>query len=201
MSQDTIFLINYRNERDMYPPFGIMYVADALLQAGFQVRLFHETEEFAPAFLREVERERPLFVGVSTITGPQLRPVIDTSKKLRALGVPVVWGGVHATIMPADCLREDYVDFVVINEGEETIQELARMLAGQIPADFASVKGLAWKQAGRPVENLERPFIQVLDRFRPRWDLIPVERYLIQSGPYDRAVPVYISRGCPFRCG
>jgi radical SAM superfamily enzyme YgiQ (UPF0313 family) len=31
--------------------------------------------------------------------------------------------------------------------------------------------------------------------------LIPVERYLIQSGDYDRALPVYISRGCPFRCG
>ncbi len=201
MSQDTIFLINYRNERDMYPPFGIMYVADALLQAGFQVRLFHETESYVPAFLREVERERPLFVGISTITGPQLAPVIETSRRLKTLGVPVVWGGVHATIMPADVLKEDYVDFVVVNEGEETVQELARMLAGQQPADFASIKGLAWKNGSGPVENLERPFIQDLDRFRPRWDLIPVERYLIQSGPYDRAIPVYISRGCPFRCG
>lgn len=201
MSDDTIFLINYRNERDMYPPFGIMYVADALIQAGFKVRLFHETHDYVNPFLREVERDRPLFVGISTITGPQLKPVIDTSKRLQALGVPVVWGGVHATIMPLDCLKEDYVDFVVINEGEETAQELARMLAGQIPADFAAVKGLAWKGDARPVENMERPFIQDLDRFRPRWDLIPVERYLIPSGPYDRAIPVYISRGCPFRCG
>ena len=103
--------------------------------------------------------------------------------------------------MPEDCLKEDYVDFVVVNEGEETTQELARMLAGQIPMDFSSVKGLAWKDNGKPVVNLERPFIQDLDRFRPRWDLIPVERYLIQSGPYDRALPVYISRGYPFRCG
>jgi anaerobic magnesium-protoporphyrin IX monomethyl ester cyclase len=165
------------------------------------VRLFHETEEFVPAFLREVEREQPLFVGISTITGPQLAPVIETSRRLKALGVPVVWGGVHATIMPEDCLREDFVDFVVVNEGEETTQELARMLAGQKPADYASVKGLAWKNGGGPVVNLERPFIQDLDRFRPRWDLIPVERYLIPSGPYDRAIPVYISRGCPFRCG
>ncbi|HRV96896.1 MAG TPA: radical SAM protein, partial [Anaerolineae bacterium] len=35
----------------------------------------------------------------------------------------------------------------------------------------------------------------------PRWDLLPtLEPYLLQSGPYDRALPVYISRGCPFRC-
>jgi radical SAM superfamily enzyme YgiQ (UPF0313 family) len=48
---------------------------------------------------------------------------------------------------------------------------------------------------------MERPFIRDLDRFNPRWDKIPVERYLIPSGPYTRAIPVYISRGCPFRCG
>jgi len=201
MTSHDIFLINFRNERDMYPPFGIMYVADALLQAGFQVRLFHETHDYVEAFMREVERERPLFVGISTITGPQLKPVLETSRRLKALGVPVVWGGVHATIMPEDCLREDYVDFVVINEGEETTQDLARRLSGQAPMDFAAVPGLAWKDNGRVVVNPERPFIQDLDRFRPRWDLIPVERYLIQSGPYDRALPVYISRGCPFRCG
>ncbi len=201
MPADTIFLMNYRNERDLYPPFGIMYVADALMQIGFKVRLFHETHDYVEAFVREVERERPLFVGLSTITGPQLRPVIETSKRLKAMGVPVVWGGVHATIMPEDCLKEDYVDFVIVNEGEETIQEFTRMLTGEIPVDFASMKGLAWKEGGKIVFNMERPFIQDLDRFRPRWDLIPVERYLIQSGPYDRALPVYISRGCPFRCG
>ncbi len=201
MGANDIFLMNYRNERDMYPPFGIMYVADALLQAGFGVRLFHETQDYLDQFVHEVAETNPLFVGLSTITGPQLRPVIETSRRLKAMGVPVVWGGVHATIMPEDCLREDYVDFVVVNEGEETVKELAGMLAGQIPADYGRVLGLAWKGDGRVVVNLERPFIQDLDRYRPRWELIPVERYLIQSGPYDRALPVYISRGCPFRCG
>src|SRR5260370_19142390 len=145
MPNNVIFLMNYRNERDMYPPFGIMYVADALTQAGFEARIFHETEAYQETFLREVAHAKPLFVGLSTITGPQLRPVIETSKRLKAMGVPVVWGGVHATIMPEECLKEDYVDFVVVNEGEETGQELARMLSGQKPADYGSVSGLAWK--------------------------------------------------------
>ena len=202
MTSDTIFLINYRNRRDMYPPFGIMYVADALEQAGFQVKLFHETEEFTESFVRQVAVEQPLFVGFSTITGPQLRPTIESSRRVHALGIPVVWGGVHATIMPLDVLKEDYVDFVVVNEGEETVQELAQMLAGQKPRDWPAVAGLAYKEPnGTPMFHRERPFIDDLDRFRPRWDLIPVEQYLIPSGPYTRAIPVYISRGCPFRCG
>jgi radical SAM superfamily enzyme YgiQ (UPF0313 family) len=98
-------------------------------------------------------------------------------------------------------LKEDYVDFVVVNEGEVTAQEFTRELQGN--RNWAGVFGLAWKdQNGRPVVNPERPFIQNLDDFLPRWDLLPdVNAYTLQSGPYDRAIPVYISRGCPFRCG
>jgi len=202
MSNRTIFLINFRNHRDMYPPFGIMYVADALEQAGFPAQLFHETEEFVDEFVRQAAETRPLFVGFSTITGPQLRPTIAASRRIKALGIPVVWGGVHATIMPLEVLKEDYVDFVVVNEGEETVQELARMLAGDVLPLWQGVPGLAHKdEHGAPVINMERPFIQNLDAYRPRWDKVAVERYLIPSGPYARAIPVYISRGCPFRCG
>jgi radical SAM superfamily enzyme YgiQ (UPF0313 family) len=200
----TVFLINFRNHRDMYPPFGIMYVADALEQVGFHCKLFHDTAEIMEAFVAQVAAERPLFVGFSTITGPQLRPTIEASKRVHALGIPVVWGGVHATIMPMDVLKEDYVDFVVVNEGEETAQELALMLAGHIEQDWGAVPGLAFKQDenGRPMFYRERPFIQDLDKYSPRWDLLPdVAAYLIPSGPYNRAIPVYISRGCPFRCG
>ncbi len=196
-----VFLINFRNERDMYPPFGIMYVADALIQQGLAVEVWHETEAGLEAFVRRVAQARPLWVGFSTITGPQLLPTIEASRRIRALGIPTVWGGVHATIMPADVLREDFVDFVIINEGEVTAQEFTRQL--QHGRDWASVFGLAWKdEAGRAVINPERPFIQNLDDFYPRWDLLAdIEAYMLQSGPYDRAIPVYISRGCPFRCG
>ncbi len=202
MPGETIFLVNFRNHRDMYPPFGIMYVADALEQAGFHTRLFHETADGLEALVRRVREERPLFVGFSTITGPQLRPTIAASRRVHALGIPVVWGGVHATIMPLDVLKEDYVDFVVVNEGEETVQELARGLAGHQAPAWSAVSGLAYKDThGQPAFHSERPFIPDLDRYRPRWDKLDVQRYLIPSGPYRRAIPVYISRGCPFRCG
>lgn len=196
-----VFLINFRNERDIYPPFGIMYVADALLQQGYRVELWHETAAGLDEFVRRVEQARPLWVGFSTITGPQLRPTLEATRQVHALGIPTVWGGVHATIMPAEVLQEPWVDFVVVNEGEVTAQEFTYQLRnGQ---DWGKVFGLAWKdETGRVVVNPERPFIQNLDDFYPRWDLLPeLEAYLLQSGPYERAMPVYISRGCPFRCG
>lgn len=198
---DTVFLINFRNHRDMYPPFGIMYVADALLQAGYEARIWHETAEGLDAFVAEVARTRPLWVGFSTITGPQLQPTIDATRRVQALGIPTVWGGVHATIMPEEVLREEYVDFVIVNEGELTAQAFTRALTGD--RQWESIPGLAWKRPnGEVVVNPERMFIQNLDDFRPRWELLPnIPAYFLQSGPYEKAIPVYISRGCPFRCG
>jgi len=195
-----VILVNFRNERDMYPPFGIMYVADALMQQGLTVELWHENEQGVEAFVRRVEETRPLWVGFSTITGPQLKSVITASRQVHAMGIPTVWGGVHATIMPEDVLKEDYVDFVIINEGELTAQEFTYQL--QNGQNWAKIMGLAWKDGkGRVIVNPERPFIQNLDDFYPRWELLPsIDAYTLQSGPYDRALPVYISRGCPFRC-
>jgi anaerobic magnesium-protoporphyrin IX monomethyl ester cyclase len=201
MASDLIFLINFRNQRDMYPPFGIMYVADALEQAGFRTELFHDTEEMFEELVARVAAERPLFVGFSTITGPQLKSTIEASRRVHDMGIPVVWGGVHATIMPEEVLKEEYVDFVVVNEGEETIQDLAKALSGEALPFWGGIPGIAYRDGTQIVVNVERPFIKDLDRFRPRWDKIRVEKYLIASGPYRRAIPVYISRGCPFRCG
>lgn len=196
-----VFLINFRNERDMYPPFGIMYVADALLRQGLRVELWHETGQAVDELVQRVARVRPLWVGFSTITGPQLAPTIRATQQVHALGIPTVWGGVHATIMPQEVLKEPYVDFVIANEGEITAQEFTRELNGG--RNWAGIFGLAWKEKqGRVVINPERPFIANLDDFYPRWELLPdVNAYMLQSGPYDRAIPVYISRGCPFRCG
>lgn len=196
-----VFLINFRNERDMYPPFGIMYVADALIRQGLKVEMWHETGQAVDELVQRVARVRPLWVGFSTITGPQLAPTIRATQQVHALGIPTVWGGVHATIMPQEVLKEPYVDFVIVNEGEITAQEFTRELNGG--RNWAKIFGLAWKDAqGRGVVNPERPFIANLDDFYPRWELLPdVNAYMLQSGPYDRAIPVYISRGCPFRCG
>ncbi|MCB0166938.1 MAG: cobalamin-dependent protein, partial [Anaerolineae bacterium] len=163
-----IILVNFRSERDMYPPFGIMYVADALTQQGLTVELWHENGEGVERFVQRVEEVRPLWVGISTITGPQLAYAINATRQVHAMGIPTVWGGVHATIMPEDVLKEDYVDFIIVNEGEVTAQEFTREL--QNGRNWGKVLGLAWKnEQGQAVVNPERPFIQNLDDFSPRW--------------------------------
>lgn len=202
MINRQIFLVSFRRSGEMYPPFGLMYVADALENAGFRTEIFHLTEENIDGLVKTVKEHNPLFVGFSTVTGPTLLPTIKTSCQIHNLGITVVWGGVHATIMPLEILKEDYVDFVVVNEGEETTAQLAHFLSEGKGELLQKLPGLALKDKnGLPIFQQERPFICNLDRYRPLWEKIDIEKYLIPSGQYSRAIPLPVSRGCPFSCG
>jgi anaerobic magnesium-protoporphyrin IX monomethyl ester cyclase len=199
----------------MAPPFGILYLADALEKAGFDVRLFHEegTEADVQALVSLVLDERPIFVGFSTLTGPMILPMARASRVIKqALPVPVVWGGLHPTMLPEQTLRNDFVDIVAIGEGEHTAVELAHVLREHGPGaeELAQVAGIAFKNGGQVVRTAARPFIEDLDQHRPAWHLVDIERYF-RSGQHfytdigsqfwgEKIAAVFTSRGCPWRC-
>jgi anaerobic magnesium-protoporphyrin IX monomethyl ester cyclase len=200
----------------MAPPFGILYLASALERAGFSTRLIHESMDQArvSALGEEIVAERPLLVGVSSFTGPSLRPALQLSRAIkRASTVPVVWGGLHATMLPQQTLNNRAIDLAVVAEGEETIVDLARLSANGAlsPRTLAAVAGVAYRDNGDLRMNAWRPYIRELDRYRPAWHLLNIERYLYR-GTYIysalgskisdlKIATVMTSRGCPGRCG
>jgi radical SAM superfamily enzyme YgiQ (UPF0313 family) len=54
--------------------------------------------------------------------------------------LPIVWGGVHATLFPEETCADSLVDIVVIGEGEYTCLELAEALSGL--KEINSIKAL-----------------------------------------------------------
>jgi radical SAM superfamily enzyme YgiQ (UPF0313 family) len=203
-------------EYRMAPPFGILYLADALEKAGFEVQLIHElgTEADIQALLELVSREEPLFVGFSTLTGPPLLPTMHASKAIKDIcPVPVVWGGLHPTMLPHQTLMNDFIDIAAIGEGERTAVELAEVLRnyGLDPAKLAKVAGIAFKSEGQVIVTEPRPFIKDLDDLHPAWHHVDVGRYF-RSGKHfytdigsqfwgEKIAAVLTSRGCPWRCG
>lgn len=208
-------LDNEVTEYLMAPPFGILYLADALEKAGLDVRLFHGpgTQADIQALVGLAIDERPIFVGFSTLTGPMISPMARASRAIKqALPVPVVWGGLHPTMLPEQTLENSFVDIVAIGEGEETAVELAQVLREHGPGaeELAQVDGIAFKKEGAVVRTRPRPFIQDLDRYRPAWHLVDIERYF-RSGQHfytdigsqfwgEKIAAVFTSRGCPWRC-
>ncbi len=196
------------------PPFGILYLASALEAAGFEVELWHEatTRNTYDRLVRRILEKRPVLVGFSTLTGPSLRPTLEASQAIkRAVDVPVVWGGLHPTMLPEQTLENECVDAVAIGEGEETIVEVAAVLAkGGGPSAIGEVRGLAFRDNGTVRRTAPRPFLRDLDRYQPAWHLLDLRRYLFSDRHFytdmgsrlvaPTVASIITSRGCPWRC-
>ena len=198
------------------PPFGILYVANSLEKAGFSVKLIHEegTKENIHTFVNMVAREKPLFVGFSVITGPSIIPSMQASILIkRECQTPVVWGGLHPTMIPEQTLLNEFIDIVVMGEGEFTGVELVKTLReyGLDHQHLGKVKGIGFKSDGKVVITEKPPFIKNLDELEPAWHLLDFKKYLY-SGRYfysdfgsklpgDRIAAIITSRGCPWKCG
>ncbi len=186
-------------------PLHYVYLAGHARAAGAEVRiydamsLFHSHEDVA----REMGEFRPDVVGVTAITAmePDSREVCRTAKRLDPATVTVM-GNVHPTFCWEEILREEpAVDLVVRGEGEETVAEVVRAVAaGGAEAEWAKIRGLAYRRDGRPVANAPRPFAQDLDALLPAWDLVDWPLYWYRPSPEGRLAIASSARGCGQRC-
>lgn len=90
-------------------------------------------------------------VGISAITGTAPR-AYEIAARYRERGVPVVLGGVHATLMPDEAAR--HADCVVTGYAEDTFPELLRdARAGRLRERYDQAPDLSL--AGRPFPKRE----------------------------------------------
>ena len=107
------------------PCLSILHVGEALKQAkqrgksdsDYEVRYFDARWDGPP------DMDWPDVVGVSTMTGHQIKGAIQLLKEAKRRGKRTILGGIHPTMLPEQCLQEDYVDSVVVGEGERAILE------------------------------------------------------------------------------
>ena len=110
----------------------------------------------------------------------------------------IVHGGVHSTARPRESLN-NFADYCVLGEGEETFLELLESL--NTNSEVENIEGIAYIKSGKVVVNNPREPIENLDTIPyPAWDLLPVDRYNEIYHHFGKALPVMTSRGCPFAC-
>lgn len=205
MNQDLIILVNITassgGEADMlHPPLGILYVGGSLKKAGFKVKVYHRRPADFDKLAREIAAQNPLFVGFSVLTGLPTYHSAKLSQKIKKLNpnLKIVWGGHHPTLTAEQCLNENYIDIVVMGEGEDTAVELAATLKSD--GDLNGILGIARKTGAGIKINPSRPRIKDLDRLEADWSLVNPEDYIIKNGN-QRIIGFYSSRGCPYNCG
>ena len=198
-----IILIHINNSEDHSEkilPLGILSVGSALKRKGeYNVRLMNINEKQIGRAAQEIADANPFYVGISVMTGTQTQHSAELSKKIKAIkNIPIVWGGIHPTLLPQQCIKEDYIDFLIRGEGELTILEFTEALLKNKNLD--EVKGISYKKDGKIIANPERPFIQNLDEWRLDFSLLDLNQFIFPLGKYKRAIAHKTSRGCPFGC-
>jgi radical SAM superfamily enzyme YgiQ (UPF0313 family) len=179
-----------------YAPFALLSVAAPLVEEGYSIKIIDQriNREWQQDLLSAISKET-LCVGVTSKTGQELIYALQASELVKKnTDLPVVWGGVHASLLPKQTLENPNIDFVVQGEGEQVFLKLLRALEQK--KNRFDIDGLWYKQNGSIKGFPPREFLDV--NTLPR---IPFDR--VDVGDYDMKAdfPMSTSRGCPHRCG
>jgi radical SAM superfamily enzyme YgiQ (UPF0313 family) len=156
-------------------------------------------------------------IGVSLMTN-YFDHAVQITERLRAAGCgPVLWGGIHPTIRPLECL--DHADFVCVGEGETSLLGLLDALA--TGNDPSAVPGIWTRRGGKVIKNPPAPVARDLDRL-PAPDYGPDGHFVLDAGRIEpmtadrlhrfladgsvsalygmTGYQTMAGRGCPHRC-
>ncbi|MGP8246687.1 MAG: B12-binding domain-containing radical SAM protein [Bryobacteraceae bacterium] len=190
--------------------FGVRLISSVLKRAGHSTRLIllaSDAAEYPAQVLDEVrELARPFdLVGISCCSRGS-RQARQIAAGIQTLGKPMVWGGLHATLNPAECAEA--AGIVCRGEGEETILELLESL--EDGRNWEEIRNLAYCKGGMVVLNPLRPPVANLDSLPlpdfERTDEFHLSRGRLTKAPSDPRLAhsprmQYIgSRGCALHC-
>ena len=142
-------------------------------------------------------------IGINSFasTAPRAVQVIN---QLKPLNIPIVWGGIHATISPEQCIEN--CNIVCVGEGEQAIADLAKSIKSKKPIN--RIKNL-WirNNKGKIIKNPVRPLIDNIDSL-PFVDYDIEDHYLLDKNKIikfresDLGGQIFFltGRGCPYGC-
>ncbi len=179
---------------------GLLYVGSALQKAGYKVEIAHVAGEGDDEELKRLVEKKPLFIGFSVLTGYFTEYAINLSQRIKALdpSITIVWGGIHPSMTPKQCMEENCIDVVCIGEGEHTIVDLAQML--EEGKSLRKVRSIAFREEGIPYFTEPRPLIQNLDECDMDLSLVDYSRFITRLDDGQKVYATVTSRGCPFTC-
>lgn len=211
---------------------GLRYLSASLKKKGHRVEIIFLPRRlgkrgdfddiytpFASSILTDLKQLscKADLVGISVMT-PYFNNAIELTKFLKKnIKAPVVWGGIHPTVEPKECL--DYADFVCLGEGEEAVLELVEKI--KEGKNYTKTANFWFKKGKEIIRNPLRPLKQDLDNLPfPDYDLR--DHYILQDehikkftprllqqhlsyipgkdGKQFTSYPIFCTRGCPHGC-
>ena len=179
-------------------PFGLGMLAGYLSRKNKKVKIIDEsvtpiTDSMLDEYLRGIEP--PYIFGISCLTA-NINRAYELSKALkeRYPDSKVILGGIHATVLPEECLNSGYVDIVVRREGEETLNTLYELIKSR--SDYSTVPGISFIDADKNIVHNQDARLMTDLNSLPSF---PYHFFKENLHRYNLGF-IMASRGCPYDC-
>ena len=214
-------------ENMVWPQVSLAQMA-ALLHPEYKVAIIDANAERLgwEEFSKRLDTLQPKYY-MTQVTAPTLENDMYGCFLAKARGAATIAFGTHVTPIPHETMRRyPALDYVLVGEPDLTIRDLLDHLENKIDErppnivklfaehdplyspsfnedgdlDMSGIKGVVWRDGGKLVMNLTRPFIANLDDMpHPLHHLLPLQEYRMPmiKGPFTFIVS---SRGCPAGC-
>jgi len=191
---------------DVYS-FGIRSLSASARATGHDTRLLFVTQEFTQPYSQKiidqvVDHCRGFdLAGISLMSNFWDNSCSLTQAIQKRLDIPVLWGGIHATVRPQECLK--VADFAAVGEAEESFVQLLQNWGAPSPPPGIRARGIDAFQRAAPPECLDT--LPPAD-FDLGHHFILQDEKIIPMTPQilrERTRGIYLtipSRGCPFDC-
>jgi radical SAM superfamily enzyme YgiQ (UPF0313 family) len=180
--------------------YGLTFISAVLKQHGHTTRLLNINEKLAEVptngqVMEFVKDYNPDLIGFSVVT-PQYQHALRYARAIKSFSnVPIVCGGVHATMVSDEVIREECFDYVCVGEGEEAILELVTKIENG--EDTTRIPNIWTKGNGHIIKNNVRHFADISRLPMKDYELFDLQRLIDVE---DGWVRLMASRGCPYRC-
>lgn len=202
--------------------FGLRTLSSLVKKCGYEsVMVFMSTvyKYYSKKELKQlIDLCKGSFAICITSSAIGFRKAVQITDSLKHLNIPLIMGGVHATLNPEECLR--HVDFVCVGEGDHAFVELLESI--RKGGKGLKIKNICYKKEGRTVTNDVRDLVVNINKLPfPDYDpvnkfvlfnknLIPFKEEHFSFGSHNlsnifflsfKAIILYhTTRGCPYDC-
>ncbi|MGA2830165.1 MAG: cobalamin-dependent protein, partial [Streptosporangiaceae bacterium] len=191
-------MARFKDKRKEFPPFGVLYLAAVIEQAGHDVVI----EAVSPSRTR-LDLTGYDAAGFSLASSATYGLMLQARRQSALAGHALIMvGGVHCNFYPGSSLADFGADLAAYGESEETILEILERGARR---DFTGIPGILWRSPdGEIHRNPARPLMRDIDQLPfPARHLLPAGHVVLAdrlAGTDLRMAHVMFSRGCPFPC-
>ena len=112
-------------------PESVLSVAALPHAKGYEVKILdlRVTEDWINVLKDYLKDGKPICVGITALTGPAIKDLLTSVKIIKEFdnSIPIIFGGVHATLLPEQSLAHDGIDVVIKGEGDYTFYEVVKI--------------------------------------------------------------------------